>query len=213
MKKNYTISFLFLLSFCFSGYHSALQAQSLQIEQEQIEWISIEEALERSKTEPRKILVDVFLKNDNWCQKMDGVTYKNKQIVKYINAKYYAIKFDAETKEAVEYKGKNYSGAEKNGYHELGIHFTDGAMSFPSFSFLDENFEVIQAFSGFKHCMEFEMFLTFYGENKYEEKSWSKHKKQYTPLRILEKEKEEEAKRKKEEEDKKEEVKNKKRRD
>jgi len=161
MEKNYTISFLFLLSFCFMGYNTNLQAQTLPIEQEQIEWISIEEALERSKIEPRKILVDISLVNDSWCEKMDKVTYQNKQIVQYINAKYYAIKFDAKTKEAIEYKGKAYHYAKKNGYHELATHFMNDAMSFPSFVFLDENFEMMQLLSGFKDPIKFKKILQY----------------------------------------------------
>lgn len=36
-----------------------------------VHWISFEEAVQRSKTEPRKILIDVYTDWCGWCKKMD----------------------------------------------------------------------------------------------------------------------------------------------
>ncbi len=61
-----------------------------------VQWITWEEAMELSKTEPRKIVVDVYTDWCGWCKKMDKATFQDEEIVEYINENYYAIKFNAE---------------------------------------------------------------------------------------------------------------------
>ncbi|MDZ7847568.1 MAG: thioredoxin family protein [Owenweeksia sp.] len=42
---------------------------------EKIEWMSIEEAIEASKEEPRKLIIDVYTDWCGWCKRMDQTTF------------------------------------------------------------------------------------------------------------------------------------------
>lgn len=195
MNKNYTI--LFLLA-CFFSFSNALWSQVPIEEQseEQIEWITIEEALEKCIEEPKKILVEVFIEDDNWCKMMNSVTYQKKHIIKYINENFYAVKFNAESKKDIEFKSKEYDGASKNGYHALALYFS-GDMVFPSIAFLDEDQKVIQTVSGFIDGSIFEMIITFFGRNAHETTPWKKYQEEYIPFRLWDKQEQEELEKEK----------------
>jgi len=120
---------------------------------ETIEWLTWEEALERNKTEKRKIIVDVYTQWCTWCKKMDERTYKRENITKQINEDFYAVKFDAEQKEDIIFNNKIYSyvkGFGKKGYHELAQEIMNGRMSYPTTVFIDEDLNVIQPIPGFQ---------------------------------------------------------------
>ena len=101
----------------------ALLSSSFLIAQEDtsINWLSWEEAVSLSEKEQKKIFIDVYTDWCGWCKKMDANTFQHDKIARYINENYYAIKFNAEEKEAIELKGKvyKYIKSGKRGYHEL----------------------------------------------------------------------------------------------
>ena len=72
--------------------------------QEKIKWISLEDAVYLQQTEPRNIIIDVYT---NWCgpcKKLDRETFGNKDLIKYVNENYYAVKFNAEGNEKIEFQ-------------------------------------------------------------------------------------------------------------
>ena len=71
---------------------------------QKVKWYSFEEAVELNKTKPKKILVDVYTDWCGWCKKMDQNTFSHPVIAEYINKNFYAVKFDAESKEAIKFK-------------------------------------------------------------------------------------------------------------
>jgi len=66
--------------------------------QEDVKWLSFEEAIALNKKTPKPILIDVFTDWCGYCKKMDLYTYANKTIATYINENFYAIKLDGEEK-------------------------------------------------------------------------------------------------------------------
>lgn len=152
--------------------------------QDQIQWLTWEEALVKTKEEPRKIFVDIYTDWCGWCKKMDKTTFQKAHIAKYINENYYAVKFDAEQKEKVHFNGKDYKFMQqgRRGYHELAVFITRGQMSFPTVVFLDEQLNVIQAIPGYRESLELEMMMTYFGYDKHKTTPWSKYQKTYQPL-------------------------------
>ena len=64
-----------------------------------IKWMTWKEMQEAQKKEHRKVFVDVYTGWCGWCKRMDASTFKDAYIVKYVNDNFYAVKFDAETKD------------------------------------------------------------------------------------------------------------------
>lgn len=152
--------------------------------QEKINWMSWEEAVKKSETEQRKIFVDIYTDWCTWCKRMDKATFQDEAIAKYMNENYYAVKFDAEQKTAINFRGKTYEYVSKGrrGYNQLAAELTQGRLSYPTIVFLDEGINIIQPIPGFRAKTEFEMMMTFFAEDFYKDTPWKTYVKAYTPI-------------------------------
>lgn len=114
---------------------------------------------------------------------MDATTFSQDHIAKYINEHYYPVKFDAQYKEMIEYKGSKYIFVKSfsGGYHELAAAILNGRLSYPSTVFLDEEANIIQAIPGFQNDEDFEMIIHYFGENHHKTTPWNKYVKNFTP--------------------------------
>ncbi len=148
---------------------------------EGIQWMTFEEALEAQKSEPRKLVVDIYTDWCEWCIKMDQSTFKNRFIADFINKNFYPIKFDAEFREDIEYRGKVYQFVKngQRGYHELAVELTRARLSYPTVVFLDENLEIIQALRGFQSALRFEQIMNYFANDYHKSMPWSKYKENY----------------------------------
>ena len=130
----------------------------------QVEWLSWEEAVARSEEAPKKILVDVYTDWCGWCKKMDKAVFAEPAISKYISENFYAVKFNAEQRESIEYDGHTFKfnqGYGRRGAHELAVTLLDKRLSFPSIVYLDENRSRITISPGFKPADQYINELTF----------------------------------------------------
>ena len=73
-----------------------------------INWMTFEEAVKLNETAPKKIFIDVYTDWCGWCTKMDQTTFVDPMIVEYMNENFYAVKFNAEQKEPVEFMGYTF---------------------------------------------------------------------------------------------------------
>jgi len=150
--------------------------------QNRIKWMTWEEALAANELEPRKMVVDIYTEWCGWCKKMDKATFQKDHIAKYVNNNYYPIKFDAETREDITYNGKVYKFVSngKRGYHELALAITQGKLSYPTVTFIDENLNVIQPIGGFQDPQSFEMIMTYFAENHHKNTPWRAYTRNYS---------------------------------
>ena len=150
--------------------------------QNQVRWMSMEEALARAEIEPRKIFVDVYTDWCGWCKKMDKNTFSNDKLAKYLNEYYYPVKFDAEYKNDITFKGKTYKYVKtyRGGYHELATFILSGKLSFPSLVFLDEEKALIQSIPGYQDIRSMDMILHYFGENHHKSTPWRRYEKEYS---------------------------------
>jgi thioredoxin-related protein len=149
--------------------------------QQKIKWLTLDEAMERSKTDKRKIFIDVYTHWCGWCRKMDNTTFAQETIVQYINDNYFPVKFDAQHQDIIKFKGQAYQFIKQgnSGYHELAAKFLHGQMSFPSIVFLDEDYNIIQAIPGYQDAYNFEMIATYFAENHHRHIPWSRFSENY----------------------------------
>lgn len=133
--------------------------------QAQVNWISFEEALEQSKKEPKKILVDIYTDWCGYCKKMDVNTYSNKKLAAYINKHYYAVKFNAEQRPSVTFRGHEFKFS--RGVHELALALTNNKPSYPTTVILTEELEIFPPIAGYLAVSDFAPMLHYYGDNVY----------------------------------------------
>lgn len=149
--------------------------------QNQVRWMSFEEAIEKSKDNPKKVFIDVYTEWCGWCKKMDQSTFRNDNIAQYINDNFYAVKFDAEYKNDIVFQGKTFKFIKtyRGGYHELATYLLNGRLSFPSTVYLDENLDLIQAIPGYQDFTSLDMILHFFCENHHKKTPWRRYQKNY----------------------------------
>jgi thioredoxin-related protein len=141
---------------------------------DKINWVTIEEADKLRRTEPRKILIDVYTDWCGWCKKMDATTFSDPKVVAYISANYYAVKLDAEQKEPITVGGKTYVFVPngRRGYHEIAHELLQGKMSYPTTVFLDEHMNMIQPVAGYLDAETITPILEYLALNAYKETPW-----------------------------------------
>ena len=146
-----------------------------------VKWVNWEEAIELNKTAPRKVVVDVYTDWCGWCKKMDKATFQDEEIADYLNENFYAIRFNAETREDISLGDQVYKYVKKDGkgYHELAAKITYGRLSYPTIVFLDEELEVIQPIAGFKDPEKFTMIITYFAEDHHKTTPWKKYCMKY----------------------------------
>lgn len=83
------------------AFYLALSISSVTVFGQSINWISPEKAFALQKEIPKPILLDVYTDWCGWCKHMDATTYKDPQIISYLNQNFYAVKFNAESKAPV----------------------------------------------------------------------------------------------------------------
>jgi len=145
---------------------------------ESIKWLTIEQAAERMKTEPRKLVIDVYTDWCGWCKKMDKDTFTDPAVAALINKHYYAVKLDAEGKEPITLNGQTFTYNPQNRAHDLAVALLNGQMSFPTTVYLDEELKMLSPVPGYLDAKSFLQISRYFGENHHKTVSWHDYKSQ-----------------------------------
>ena len=154
------ISIIFFLSF--SNNYS-----------QEIKWISFEKALEAQKTHPKNLILDVYT---NWCgpcKLMDKNTFQNKFIAEFINEHYYAVKFNAEGNEKINFRGRKYENIgydssrsqSRNSSHQFARFL--GVNAYPTTMFFDDKMNLITPIKGYLVPQQLEIYLELFKDDDY----------------------------------------------
>lgn len=121
----------------------------------------IEKLQAKNPEQSKKVIVDVYTNWCRWCKVMDEKTFTDAALIKYLNDNYYMVKFNAEIKEELTFKGKKYAykGNGRKGFNSLAAELTQGKLSYPSFVILDEQLNTLQVTRGFKNAQQFKQAL------------------------------------------------------
>ena len=155
---------LLAFTFLFALPMSGVLAQGASIN-----WLSVEELEAAQAKEPRKVMIDVYTKWCGPCKMMMRNTFTNADVIEYINSNFYAVKFDAEGPDAVEFRGQTYSNPTyvpnktgRNGVHELSRALQ--VRAYPTLVYLNEDLEMIAPISGYKNPQQLELYLRFFND-------------------------------------------------
>lgn len=146
-----------------------------------VQWISLPQLQERMARQPKPVLVDLYTDWCGWCKVMDKKTYARTEVAQYINTHFYAVKINAESREAMTWQGKTYQFNGQAGIHNLAIQLTRGQLSFPHTIFVVPGEPQPQAIPGYLEVPDMELLLKYFGEGRYGKEDFSAYQKKFSP--------------------------------
>lgn len=168
------LSFLLLFSFSWSFA--------------QVNWMTMDQAMAAQKTNPKKIIVDFYADWNLACKEMDKETFLHPEILKYLNDKFYMVKFNAEGNETVNMYNRIFKNPEfqvkskgKNGMHQFAKFMNINA--YPTLIFLDEKLQPITNLMGKFTPKELEPYLSMIANDQYKNlksrEQWENYQKKF----------------------------------
>jgi thioredoxin-related protein len=145
---------------------------------EEINWLSFEQMQEAYAKNPKPILVDLYTNWCGWCKEMDRSTYKNPKVVAYINEHYYAVKFNAESKDSVVFNNKKFGYNPRYKTNEVALYLSFDRLEYPNTIFLASLDARPAPLAGFMKPKELEAPLKYFAERISEQQTFVEfHKK------------------------------------
>jgi uncharacterized protein YyaL (SSP411 family) len=151
------------------------------LKKEKINWLNLAELTAAYNKQPKPIIIDVYTSWCGWCKVMDKETYSNDNVANYINQNYYAVKFDAESRDSVEYAGKKYGYNPAYKANELAVYLLFGRMGYPTTVLLSSIDAQPAPISGYLKPAELEPPLKFFGDGVYKTQNFPDFMKAFSP--------------------------------
>ncbi len=132
-----------------------------------INWMTLPEAIEAQKTNPKKIMMDVYTTWCGPCKMLDQHTFQNKDVSSFVNENFYAVKFNAEGNESLTYQDQAFSNPDfnpastgRNAQHQLAQALQITA--YPTIYFFDEQGLPIMPIPGYHSPKQLELYLKLF---------------------------------------------------
>jgi thioredoxin-related protein len=140
-----------------------------------INWVSMDEALALQQKAPKKILIDMYTSWCGPCKMLDRNTFTNKDLIAFVNEHYYAVKFNAEGNEIVNFKDQKFTNPNynpekakrRNSPHQFSRYL--GVTAYPTMVFLGLDSELLAPIPGYQTAQQMELYLKLFKDDTYKE--------------------------------------------
>ena len=136
----------------------------------QVNWTTVDKMGSIDLKENNKLgFIDFYTTWCGWCKKLDTETFRNDTVARILNKYYHAARFDAESKDDVEWKDDVYKNPDltKKMIHSFTKHIIIGKISFPTTVVLDKQMNVINVLPGYFPPKDFVMILWYFVNDNY----------------------------------------------
>jgi uncharacterized protein YyaL (SSP411 family) len=138
-------------------------AQKPAPEGAKLKWMTLQEAAAALAKEKRPLLIDLYTDWCGWCKVMEKDTYRNKNVVDYLQTKFYAVKLDAETREVLKWNDTEYKYNNRYQANDFAVYLTRGELSYPTTAIIPPDGQPF-SMTGYLKPAEIEMFIKYFSD-------------------------------------------------
>ncbi len=124
-----------------------------------VEWLKLEDVTVKLKEQNKPVIIDLYTDWCHWCKVMDDKTYSNKKVIEYISEHFYASRINAETRETIKWREKNYYYNSQYRINDFSLFITYGQASFPTTVIIPDDGSPPIPIAGFMKPKEIEPIL------------------------------------------------------
>lgn len=146
-----------------------------------LQWLSFQDAQTRLRGEPRVIIMDIYTDWCYWCKVMDKNTYEDRAVAAYLQEKFYPVRFNAETRTSVSWRGKSYDFNPGYKVNDLAISLTSGKLAYPTIVIITPDDHAPTYLTGYRKPADLEPVLKYFGEGAYKTQSYRDFSKHFQP--------------------------------
>ncbi len=143
-----------------------------------VTWQSVATVQQLHAEQKKPIIIDVYTDWCMYCKVMDNTIWNDGKVSGYIKDHFYAIKFDAESKEPEDWFGQTYEYKTTYKVHMLAALWLGGNMVYPSTVILPVSGEPIVV-PGVLKKKEIEPILVYFGEQHNKTTDWKTFRENY----------------------------------
>ncbi len=145
----------------------------------QIKWMDFSEVEKNQTKEKRPVLIDVYTSWCGWCKVMESKTYANRKVAEYVQGKFYPVKFNAETKDQINWEGKIYNYNSNYRCNEFALYILQGRLEFPTTVIIPMDGSQPQAIPGYLPTKDFELIAKYFGEGEFGKTPFEEYQKKF----------------------------------
>lgn len=144
-----------------------------------IKWVSLQEALELQKKDPRILLINWYARLNVGSQVMLYNAFENPTVAEYLNKNFYCVRMDAQTKDSLFWDKKYINPAKPDRYHDLARLQLDESYKFPTFVFYNSNKQLLFKQQSYLGPLNFYALVNYMGSGAYKTKKLSEYIKTF----------------------------------
>lgn len=144
-----------------------------------VHWISLEEALEKQKKEPRMLYINWYARLNAGSMVMLYNAYENPKVAEYLNKNFYCVRLDAQSKDTLVWNKPFYNEKKEDKYHELARLQLGNSFKFPSHLFYDKQMKLIYKQQSYLGPLNFYALINFLGSGSYTSKTFKDYIKTF----------------------------------